>query len=472
MSCDVVPLQDYHFTPDGAAASVPARRMKILFLSHVRPFNAATIRDHCESFGRYSRHDFYHFNPAQKEKPAWLDLGRFEAIVLHYSLSIITPYYLLPSWTEAVRDAKAVKILFIQDEYRQVDQHVERMQALGIDVLFTCVPFSEVTKVYSPAKLPDTRVFCTMTGFVPESLEKRRPDFHRRRPIDVGYRARDIGFWYGALGQEKSLIGRRFLELAQDTGLTCNIATREEDRIYGRKWVRFLQSCRCVLGSESGASVFDFTGDIQRKTVEYLKEHPAATFEQVRDLFFAAEDGKIRVNQISPRVFESIACGAGLVLFEGEYSGVVRPGVDFIPLKKDFSNFDEVVAKIKDEDYVASMAQRAYDHVIAPRQYSYQRFIEGFDRAVDMVFEERRPRAGGTAKIARRPAAARPSVGHAAAAVTLRVWNAVLARSLNLARRIKWRGFGLLLEWQPLYRNGRFKLLSQAFLGKAENRRR
>jgi hypothetical protein len=98
------------------------------------------------------------------------------------------------------------------------------------------------------------------------------------------------------------------------------------------------------------------------------------------------------MNQVSPRVFEAVAARTALILFEGKYSGVVRPDEHYIPLKKDFSNVEEVLNKVQDEAYLERMIERAHQHVIGSGLYSYQHFVEG----VDQVLSERAPgRAGG-----------------------------------------------------------------------------
>jgi hypothetical protein len=193
-----------------------------------------------------------------------------------------------------------------------------------------------------------------------------------------------VGFWWlGELYQEKSFIGKRFLEHATGTGLVCDISWHEKDRIYGDEWVRFMESCRCMLGTESGASVIDFTGDIERTVRDHCSAHPEATFGEVQDRFFKDREGLIRMNQISPRAFESIACGCCLVLFEGDYSGVLKPGIHYIELKKDFSNFAGVLEKIRDRETVKRIARRAFDDVIRSSAYSYRSFIALFDRKIE-----------------------------------------------------------------------------------------
>jgi hypothetical protein len=89
------------------------------------------------------------------------------------------------------------------------------------------------------------------------------------------------------------------------------------------------------------------------------------------------------MNQVSPRIFEAIFCGTALILFDGEYSGVVKPDLHFIPLRKDFSNLEEVFKKLEDDDEIQLMTDRAFEEVIGSGRYSFSRFISNFDLVLD-----------------------------------------------------------------------------------------
>lgn len=362
------------------------KKFAVLFLAYFSPWDAATILDHCKSFARYSRHEYFYLNPVGRQKPVWLRLDSYDVIIIHYSIYTISDKYLHPSWVSALGETGAFKIMFIQDEYRQVNAFTGRMQEIGIDALFSCVPVSEIPKVYPESTLPGVWKINALTGYVPEYLEVE-PDFSATRRIDVGYRGRLLGYHYGELAQEKYLVGTKFLAFAQGSGLTMDISCRESDRLYGKHWIRFLRACRCTLGSESGASVFDFTGEIQENVGFYCSQFPSATFEEVRDLYFQDEENKIRLNQISPRVFEGIASGACQVLIEGRYSRIIQPNRHYIPLKKDWSNIDDVIRKIKDHAYVQQMARTAFDEIIRPGRFSYRSFIRAFDNVLDFMME-------------------------------------------------------------------------------------
>src|SRR5262249_13653120 len=131
--------------------------------------------------------------------------------------------------------------------------------------------------------------------------------------------------------------------ICAERGVAANISVNEEDRIYGPKWFEFLGDCRAVLGTESGSNVFDFDGTLKTAIDSYLSDHPDADFETIHALFLSGRDGEIKMNQVSPRIFEAAAANTAMILFEGDYSGVVKPWTHFIPLKKDFSNIDEVL---------------------------------------------------------------------------------------------------------------------------------
>jgi hypothetical protein len=199
-----------------------------------------------------------------------------------------------------------------------------------------------------------------------------------------------VPFWLGSLGAEKWRVVPEFLERAANARLVCDLSYREEDRLYGERWIRFLSSCKAMLGVESGAIVFDFSGRIQSSVEEYVRRKPEATFEEVRELFFAEEEGRIRLNQISPRCFEAAALRTAMVLFEGTYSGILSPWDHYIPLKKNFSNFQEVAAALRDDDGLQRMVDRTYLEIARNPRNSYRQFIEEFDAVLSECYAVKR----------------------------------------------------------------------------------
>lgn len=275
--------------------------------------------------------------------------------------------------------------MFIQDEYRFINRTVAAIRDLGIDLLFTCVPEPEIDKVYSPQALPRPVRVNVLTGYVPPTLALRAVPVPADRPIDIGYRGRRLPAHLGRLSQEKSMIGEHVAAEAPRYGLVTDISCREEDRIYGEEWINFISRCKAMLGVESGASVFDFTGEIERQVTDHLRREPDVSYETLERLYLGAHEGKIRLNQISPRCFEAAALRTLMILYEGEYSGILKPWHHYVPLKKDHSNMADVVAVLRDPEQIAKITERAYREVALDARYSYASAVAQVDDAIDAL---------------------------------------------------------------------------------------
>ena len=142
--------------------------------------------------------------------PSSVELNRFDVIVVHYTLVASREYFLSAQSRARLADCRALKAIFIQDEYRHVNASMAAMREMGIGVLFTCVPEGEIAKVYAEEALPGVRKVNVLTGCVPEGLLKRPAAPPSQRPMLVGYRSRRLPFWLGRFGHEKYMIGARF----------------------------------------------------------------------------------------------------------------------------------------------------------------------------------------------------------------------------------------------------------------------
>ena len=360
--------------------------MNILLLCN-RPIdgvNAATITDHMDAFVQLSRHR-YHQLSIRGELPAKLDLSRFDAIVIHYTilLSHRGDGYLSAVAADRIAAFSGLKVAWIHDEYHRVNEVIDKLEYLRINVLFSLVPPSLLSMVYPLSRLPRVRKETVLAGYVSDRFLRTSPPPIAQRPVHVGYRGRRPPYWLGAHAQEKVFIGQEFQKRAQRHGLATDISVEEHDRIYGRDWIRFLCSCRATLGVESGASIVDCDGELERKVDSYLADHPSATFAEVRNKFLEGIDGSIVINPISPRAFEAAATKTAMVLFEGTYSGILQPWRHYIPLKKDFSNFEDVVAKIKDPVFLQDLVDRTYQEIALNSSYHYRSLVDLADRLVE-----------------------------------------------------------------------------------------
>ena len=358
------------------------KRLNLLLLcnSPAKNAEAGAVGDHLGAFKFYSRHRVTVLS-FLKRLPEKLQLDRFDAVIIHYSIQLgyLGLHYLDETSRRRIREYEKLKVVFIQDEYRSIDDVIDALGFMKIDLLFTCVPVAEIEKVYPRSRLPNLRKINNLTGYVPDRLINLPVPAIKDRPIDVGYRTRKMPYWLGELGYEKWQIAVEFIARARNSGLYLDISYDEKDRIYGQQWIAFISSCKSVLGVESGASVFDFDGSIKESVDHYTEKHPEATFFEAREKFFKDNEGKIYLNQISPRCFEAASLKTAMVLFEGDYSGILQPNRHYIPLKKDFSNLPDVVEKLKNADLLQEMVDRTYNEIAVNPIYHYRAFINAFD---------------------------------------------------------------------------------------------
>lgn len=346
--------------------------------------NASTLRENVEAFCKYSRFRWYPVN-LLFGFPTNLEDVEFAACVTHYTLSP-TGTWVSDRLRKYLQSCpETYKIAIFQDEFWYFAERERMLNDLGIDCLYSRHKPKHVRDVYR-GELPVKTFHYYLAGYVSDELVERANRQAvplRDRTIDVGYRGRRIPYYLGRAGQEKGEIADRFLELAGGRGLRLNLSATENERLYGASWDQFVASCRAMLGVEGGVSVIDLDGRFHRAYDELLARAPRATFaqflEHVGEEFTKLED-RIDYRSVTPRHFEAAAFRTLQILFEGRYEGILLPNVHYVPLRKDFSNLDEVLAVLQDDARVEAITNRAYEDLIASGKYSSRLFVDTFDQ--------------------------------------------------------------------------------------------
>lgn len=353
----------------------------VLIYHHHLTANAATIMQHVNAFERYSQFKIWKVN-TELGFPKGLKNLQFQIVVLHYSLFGCWPFALNEQFLTYIEESKAYKIAFFQDEYRYWPPRIEFLNHCKVDCVYTLIEPAYFKETYQKhTRVP--KLVYNLTGYVSNDLVKlaqtlSKPD--KERTIDVSYRARQLPFYMGQGSQEKYSIALEFRKRAADLGLTLDVETAENKRIYGDKWYEFLANSCAVLGVEAGVSIFDIDNEVYPQYEQLIAENPNLSFEEVYQKLLYRYEDNIFYRTISPRHFEAAALRVTQILFEGQYSGLMHPMVHYIPLKKDFSNFDEVFRMFNDQALRGELTENAYRDLIASGKYSYQRFIESFDQ--------------------------------------------------------------------------------------------
>ncbi len=302
-------------------------------------------------------------------------------MLLHYSLFGSGRYLLGEDMHEFVSRSDAFKIAFFQDEYLWCRKRFDFVNEANIDLVYTHVRPRDIPQVWGRFA-PRAAARFNYPGYVDRAmLEAARlyalPE--AERDIDVGYRGRPLPPVMGSGVLEKSVIGERFKELVRETRLSVDIDTDERARLYGTAWYRFLGRCKAVLGVESGTSYLDLEDEVLRDHEARVKDGRPVTLEALREGPLGQWDHNFSYRTIGPRHLEAAAFHVCQVLFEGEYSGVLEPMVHYLPLKKDFSNFEEVIGWLADRGLREEIAENAHRDLIRSDRYTYKRFVHAVD---------------------------------------------------------------------------------------------
>lgn len=270
------------------------------------------------------------------------------------------------------------KVALPQDEYDHAGVLEEWLLELGATSVYSCFGADRRSTLY-PSLGEAVAFHETLTGFIDVSGARdvaSRMVPLAERPSDVVYRATKLPYWFGSHGQLKHGIAEAVQRVGGELGLRMDISTRFEDTIFGDAWLDFLMSGRAVIGCESGSSVLDRHGEIQKRITKLVAEQPELTFEEV-DAQMPAGWDSYAFFAISPRHLEAVVTKTAQVLVEGSYSGVLEPERHYIPVRRDLSDLAEALERVRDLEALEAMTERAYREV----------YLEGHNTLADFAEE-------------------------------------------------------------------------------------
>ncbi|MEQ8426910.1 MAG: hypothetical protein RLT87_10505 [Gammaproteobacteria bacterium] len=358
--------------------------MRILILYAINATSTGTTNDHIEAFKNYSKNDIFLADYRVAEK--LIDFSIYDCLVIHHSIPIGYQNSIGAQLEKKIIEYDGLKVLFIQDEMRWVNSTCDKIKKYEIAVIFTVTQSSVTRKIYRESWFDQIIFENVLTGYVPTNLLSLDVPEYFTRKYDVTYRARKLPAWCGYFGQEKSIIADRFSQDARAYNLNCNISCAEKDRVYGRKWIKLMANSKSVLGAESGSSFIDFAGDIAPAIDAYQSSNPLADFKDIKEKYLLEQDGEIIIKAISPRCFEAAALKTLMIMYEGEYSGVLTAGRHYVPLRRDHKNMNDVVKILRDVNEATAIINNAYNEIACNDEWSYKSFIRRFDAVISDAF--------------------------------------------------------------------------------------
>ena len=365
-------------------------RILILYTLRQKKFRK-TITEHLYSFKKYApENEYVYVNVGTKGIPSYLHQIDFDAVILHYTILAGERFLPGKAWETKIKGLNRLtgyKIAIPQDEYCYTGRLVDLFKEISIDVVCTCFYKKEDIHFAYAQYLPDkVKYIPVFTGYVDENSIQdlaSKATAYSDRPIDIGYRASMLPAHLGKHGQLKYELIGEFNDRLKNSNLVLDIRSSNdtltnEDRTavkLGNEWEKFLLDCKAFIGCEGGSSLLDFDGSIQGKVYTYSYKHPSAKFEEIANSCFPGMDYNISCFAISPRHFEAAITKTLQILVEGYYGGIFEAGVHYLTLKKDFSNFDELISDLKDEEKCQNIINQAYKEIVLSGKYSYRSFV-------------------------------------------------------------------------------------------------
>ena len=255
-------------------------------------------------------------------------------------------------------------VLFMGNEYKQTLERINFVRSHKVEYIVSQLPQDTAEWLYNDT---NSTVISLPPG-LNEKTFKVKKSFNERS-IDVGTRFHEAPFFLGSKDRLKTLDFAKIIENDFNTDVEMIVGYE----LLGDAWVDFLNNCKYTIASEAGSSYLERDDKTRKLVRKYLDINPDATFEDIFNKFHKNYSRKRVSGQcISPRHFEAIGTKTCQILIEGRYNDILTPNVHYIELKKDFSNIEEVIEKLRNEKLRNEIVENAYNYVMQNHTYKHR----------------------------------------------------------------------------------------------------
>ena len=257
----------------------------------------------------------------------------------------------------------AVRIAAPLDEFLANGDLNQLLVQARVDRVYSPAPEAVWPTLY-PAMSARGAVAPMLTAYIDDALQRRARRYSPpgQRPIWLGYRTCEADPRFGSIGRLKSEIGSRAAEWATARGLPHDVRGSGDGVKLGDDWMRFLRDTRVTVGVEGGADVLDIDGGLaaahQDASVAWSPSPTSA---------------RLGLRALSPRHLEAAACGTGQVLVRGNYSGVLEPGIHYVPVDPDLGDLDNGLNACLDDEVLQARIEAARRDLVVSDRYTWRR---------------------------------------------------------------------------------------------------
>jgi hypothetical protein len=265
------------------------------------------------------------------------------------------------------QDRKGKLAVFFGNEYDLMEEKQSFLTQSGAEYVCSQLPKKAAVFLYSDVE--------SVVVEMPHALNPSiyQPGAYADKKIKIGFVGAKYPNWIGD-GERNN-----FLEYC-DT----HFEDREKVIKIGGKnvarddWASLLRRSAGTIGAEAGTYYLDRKGSI----VKAAKKHALQKRNGSDEIFdvTALLDGVEYVSgkAISSRHFEPMGTKTVQILLEGNYNGILEPGLHYLAVRKDMSNFPDKILEFSDPCRRAEIADGAYEYAMQSHTYAHrvQKFIE------------------------------------------------------------------------------------------------
>jgi hypothetical protein len=255
-------------------------------------------------------------------------------------------------------------VIFVGNEYDLMSDKIAFINSTEPDFICSQLPIEGAKSVYSDCKLTEV---LEMPHALNPAIYSPPTLPNRHRSIDIGFRGAQHPLFIGDIERHKVL--RYLQKICSSLELRCDIRYKILHRL---EWRDYLSNCNSIVGAESGSYYLERTGAVINSAKKFTIAHPEINFDKVYSLFFEGLPKNEYTKCISSRHFEPIGTKTCQLLVEGKYNNILQSDIHYIRIKKDLSNIDDVIARLKDEHYRTQMVEKTYEYVMDAHTYHHR----------------------------------------------------------------------------------------------------
>jgi hypothetical protein len=353
--------------------------LKIGIVAAASSGQAAVVRDSIESFFRYGVFQYKLIELRRGEIRE--EIQELDALIIHYNC-IAFPYrYELPMNALSalkIRQFSGLKLVLVQDEQRSCYERLNFFNNLRVNHVFSVAPENLYENLY-PSKHRNFSVSTILTGYISDKhieVASRHIPL-ADRPIDLAYRGRSLPNWMGKTGTLKGHIPELISQVIKnENDYIIDVSNREQDRIYGQEWFKFLLKSKVSIGTPSGSDYLDLWGTeieewARKKTKVISKLAPAIPADYT---------------VISPRYFDYVASGNLVALTPGNYSDIPNEN-DFLPIRADLSDL-ETVLQFSNSIEAQRIVDQSKERIFSRNDLRYSGYVAEIEKKI-LLFSQK-----------------------------------------------------------------------------------